>query len=107
MIIIGIAASFAGANFIAPYFTKGMIAWKAVMVKAGIATLTQRFAISVAANGGDFGKAMGDFLSINTVKALAFNIASAGVCNFLCDKLGVNPLDPTGKIAPTFMGVFK
>jgi len=52
-IVIAIAASFVGANIIAPYFTQGLIAWKAVLIKAGISTLTQRLAISVAANGGN------------------------------------------------------
>ena len=52
-IVIGIAASFVGANIIAPYFTQGMVAWKAALIKAGMSTLTQRLAISVAANGGN------------------------------------------------------
>lgn len=53
-IVIAIAASFVGANFIAPYFTQGVVAWKAALIKAGFSTLTQRFALSIAANGGNF-----------------------------------------------------
>lgn len=107
MIVISIAAAFAGANFIAPYFTTGLTALQTAMVKAGFATLTQRFVISIAQCGGDIGKAFQSFLSIDTVKALAFNIATAGLNKWICDKLEINPIDPTSKTAPPLMEVFK
>lgn len=64
MVVLSIAAAFAGANIIAPYFTTGLVGWQAVVIKAGISTLTQRLVISVAANGGNLGKAFNEFFSI-------------------------------------------
>jgi hypothetical protein len=64
MAVIAIASCYVGSSVIAPYFKASMAALGEGVVKAGISTLTQRFAISIASNGGNFDKAMTDFLSL-------------------------------------------
>ena len=58
MVVLSAAASFADANLIAPYFIEGLTIMQAMFAKVAISTLTQRFVISLAANGGNFNKAM-------------------------------------------------
>lgn len=41
---------------------------------------------------------MREFMSLNTVRALAFNIASAGINNWLCNKLEIKLSDSVGSI---------
>jgi len=40
LLTVGLAASFIGANFIAPYFTSGLQPLQIAIVKAGFSTLT-------------------------------------------------------------------
>jgi hypothetical protein len=89
LLTVGLAASFVGANFIAPYFTTGLGPLQMAMVKAGFATLTNKFAISLLGSGGDLNKAFKNFFSSDTLKALVFNVATAGITGHLSKALGI------------------
>lgn len=96
--MIAIAAMYVGANVIAPCFVQGMSVVNAAMVKAAFSTLTQRLVVSVAANGGNFDKAMTDFISINTVKAIAFSVTTAGINAQICESLKIKFTDSLGSV---------
>jgi hypothetical protein len=78
-----------GANFIAPMFTGSLVAGsiQAVLITKGISVLTSKFALALAGNKGNLNMAFKQFLSSDTVKALAFNLAAAGISKFMCDSL--------------------
>jgi hypothetical protein len=105
MLTIGIAASFIGANFIAPYFTAGLQPLQVAMVKAGFSTLTNKLAVAIVGNGGDLNKAFKTFFSSDTLKALVFNVATAGITGGLTKALGISTVDVNNN--PIFTGIFK
>jgi hypothetical protein len=75
------------------------------MVKAGFATLTNKFAISLLGSGGDLNKAFKNFFSSDTLKALVFNVATAGITGHLTKALGIQTVDINNN--PIFTGIFK